>query len=318
MRTTALKRIDGIASIPRGTRHAAVALGNFDGVHVGHQRLLDLAVECARKEKTPSVVLTFEPHPVKVLAPSQCPPLLTTLEQKLKRLEDVGIDIAIVEPFTRELAALTPEDFFRRIMSAISPSSIIVGYDFTFGIHRTGTVDILEALGKKEGAEVIIVPAEFSGETLISSTVIRRMIADGRVAEASEFLGAPYRIEGEIVPGRGIGQSLAARTANLRPENEIVPADGVYASTLQIEGESKRYPSVTSIGNNPTFPDSHHSVETHVLDATCELLGKRVSLEFLDFMRETLTFSSAEELKAQIARDIAAAREYHLKAGGRA
>jgi riboflavin kinase/FMN adenylyltransferase len=313
---TALKRIDGTASFPHDARHAAIALGNFDGVHIGHQVLLRHIVDRARRGAVPSVALTFEPHPVKVLAPSQCPRLLMTLGQKLRRLGDCGVDLAVIEPFTRELAALTPENFFRRvIMHTMAPSAIVVGYDFTFGVHRTGTVEILEELGRKEGIEIVIVPAEFSGETLVSSTIIRRMVAEGRVSEAMTLLGAPYTIEGEIVPGRGIGQSLDARTANLRPVNEIIPADGVYVSAMWVEGENAPRPSVTSIGNNPTFPDSHHSIETHVLDDACAVLGKNVSLFFYDFMRETLTFASAEELKAQIARDIAAAREYHASHG---
>ena len=309
-----MRRIEGSHLFPKDAASTAVALGNFDGVHLGHQKLIGRIREYAEKSGGPSIVYTFEPHPVKILAPSQCPRLLNTLDQKLRYLGDYGVDMAVVEPFTHELAKLTPEDFFREIIiKRLRASSIVAGYDFTFGMHRKGTIETLEELGKECGIDVTIVPAEFIGETLISSTVIRKMVRKGRVDEVAKFLGRPYEIGGEVVPGRGLGVTLAARTANLKPLNEIMPGDGVYWTLTSVEGSKGPMPSVTSIGDNPTFPDAHYSVETHVLGEDVELLGKRITVHFLAFMRETLRFQTIEELKAQIARDISAAKEYHAR-----
>ena len=307
-----MRLINGSDSFPTDAMRPALALGNFDGVHLGHRELIRRIREDAERRDGVSVIYTFEPHPVKVLAPSQCPRQLNTLDQKLSLLEEHGVDIAVVEPFTAEFAKLTADEFFREIIAGrIGPSSIVTGYDFTFGLHREGTIETLEELGRANGTEVSIVPAEFSGETLISSTIIRKMVADGCVEEAAELLGRNYEIAGEVVPGRGLGRSLAARTANMRSLNEIVPSDGVYATYTRAEGSSRLMPSVTSIGDNPTFPDAHFSIETHIIDEDMELLGQTISIYFVSFMRETLKFATIEELKIQIGRDISAAREYH-------
>ncbi len=311
-----MKRIDGSDLLPRQRKGPAVALGNFDGVHLGHQRLIERIRKDASELGVPSAVYTFEPHPVKVLAPSQCPRLLTTLEQKLRHLERYGVETTIVEPFDREFAHLTAEEFFDRILlERLRPSSIVVGYDFTFGLHRGGTIETIEEFGRKNGIGVSIVPAVFMGETLISSTVIRKLILERQIVEADSFLGRPYEISGEVITGRGLGRSLGARTANIITENEIIPGDGVYATLTAVEGESLAMPSVTSIGDNPTFPDARYSIETHVLDGEVDLTGKRLSIHFLAFMRESIRFSTVEELKAQIARDIEEAKAHHSKRG---
>lgn len=307
-----MRRIEGSHLFPEDVESTSVALGNFDGVHIGHQKLIGRIRESAARSGGTSAVYTFEPHPVKILAPSQCPRLLNTLDQKLRHIEKYGVDIAVIEPFTHEFAKMTPEEFFREIIiGRLKAQSIVAGYDFTFGLHRQGTIETLEELGKESGIDVSIVPAEFMGETLISSSVIRKMVREGRVNEAAKFLGRPYEIEGEVVPGRGLGVTLEARTANLKPLNEIMPGDGVYWTLTSDGGAREPMPSVTSIGDNPTFPDAHYSVETHVLDRDVELMGESITIHFLAFMRETLRFSTVEELKAQIARDISAAKEYH-------
>jgi len=311
-----VRRVEGSKQFPGDVESTSVALGNFDGVHLGHQKLIGRIRENASRTGGLSAVYTFEPHPVKILAPSQCPRLLNTLDQKLRYLGRYGVDIAVVEPFSHELAKLTPEVFFRDIIvGRLKAHSIVAGYDFTFGLHRQGTIETLEELGRESGIDVSIVPAEFLGETLISSSLIRKIVREGRVDEAAKFLGRPYEIEGEVIPGRGLGVTLAARTANLKPFNEIMPGDGVYWTLTSVEGSEKAMPSVTSIGDNPTFPDGHYSVETHILERDVELLGKRITVHFLAFMRETLRFSTIEELKAQIARDISAAKEYHARRG---
>lgn len=309
-----MKRIDGSENFKSGNKRPAVALGNFDGVHLGHQELIRRARDAAHSHGGISAVYTFEPHPVRILAPSQCPRLLTTLEQKLSHLERYGVDIAVVEPFTPKFAKLTAEEFFEGIiMERLNPTSIIAGYDFTFGLHRGGTIETLEELGQRHGIDVSIVPARFLGETLISSTVIRKMLGDRDVEEAARLIGRSYEIAGEVIPGRGLGRTLEAHTANIRSLNEIVPGDGVYLTLTGFKGRDNLMPSVTSIGDNPTFPDARFSIETHILGAEMDLMGKTISINFLAFMRETLKFATIEELKVQIARDIEAAREYHSK-----
>lgn len=308
-----MKRLYGSHLFPKGVPSPAVALGNFDGVHLGHQKLINEILGEADAAHGTSVIYTFEPHPVSVLSPSQCPKLLNTLEQKLHHLEEFGVDIAVVEHFTHEFSRQEPETFFKNvIIDRIRPRTIVVGYDYTFGLHRHGTIENLEKLGKENDIRVIIVPAAFSRETLISSTVIRRMIVEGNIEQAARFLGRPYEIAGKVVPGRGIGNSLAARTANVISENEIMPADGVYVTQTSVE-DGKTFPSITNLGDNPTIPDSHFSIETHIIDEDLDILGKGVVIKFLARMREELRFASLDELKAQIGRDIDAARKYHKK-----
>ena len=311
-----MRIIEGSENFPEEAKGAALALGNFDGVHLGHKALIAKIEETKRTDRARSAVYTFEPHPVKILSPSQCPRLLTTLEQKLELLEDCGVDIAVVEPFTADLAKLTAERFFEEILlGRVAPRAIVAGYDFTFGLHREGTIETLEEMGRTCGVDVTIVPAVFAGETLVSSTVIRMMVAEGDIEGAAQLLGRNYSIAGKVVPGRGLGTSLSARTANIEPINEIIPNDGVYVTLAQVEGGADPMPSVTSIGDNPTFPDARFSIETHILDEEMELLGRKMTIHFIAFMRETLRFATIEELKAQIGRDVEGAREYHSKAG---
>jgi riboflavin kinase/FMN adenylyltransferase len=315
-----MKRIAGSHFFPKDSPRPAVALGNFDGVHLGHQELIrrtkDMANDCGGS----SVVYTFEPHPVSVLSPSQCPKLLNTLDQKLDHLEELDVDITVVEPFTHDFSRQEPEAFFRNIIiDRIHPCAIVVGYDYTFGLHRHGTIETLEMLGNENDIRVIIVPAAFSGETLISSTVIRRMVAEGNMEQAAALLGRPYEIVGKVMPGRGVGRTLAAKTANIVSENEIAPKDGIYVTLTSIyesapkKHEQRLFPSITSIGTSPTFTDFCYSIETHVIDNNLDLVGTRIAISFLTRMREQIRFSTTDELKAQIGRDISAAREYHKK-----
>ncbi len=303
-------------------RATVVAIGIFDGVHLGHQELMRRASEEAGRLSAKSVVYTFEPHPVKILSPEQCPLLITTREQKLAQMENQGIDAVIVEPFTQQLSRQSPQEFMSSIvMERLGARAVTIGYDFTFGLHRQGTIETFEELGTVHGVEVVVVPAVFADETLISSTVIRQMISAGEVQRASMLLGRPYEATGSVIPGRGFGMTLAARTANLRLESEIVPKDGVYITRTLVHPDgydragAEAYPSVTSVGDNPTFADNPHSVETHLIDEEVEIKGRRLSIEFISHMHDQVRFTSVDELRSQIHRDIDAAREFHGRAG---
>lgn len=298
-----------------------VAIGIFDGVHLGHQELMRRARMEARRRGCASVVYTFEPHPVRVLSPDQCPKLLTTREQKLAQLAKLGIDAIVVEPFTRDFASQGPGKFFDEILlTRLRASCVVIGYDFTFGMHRQGTIETFEEMGRGCGMSSIVVPAVFADETLISSTVIRSMISAGEVRMARSLLGRPYEALGEVVPGRGFGSTLAARTANLRLASELSPGDGVYITRTLVHHEGygratpALYESVTSIGSNPTFAELPHSFETHLIDVDADVLGKTVSIEFLERIRDQEKFISVEDLRNQIHRDIDAARNYHKRA----
>ncbi|OGQ22031.1 MAG: riboflavin biosynthesis protein RibF [Deltaproteobacteria bacterium RIFCSPLOWO2_02_FULL_44_10] len=308
-----IRRIFGSAAFPQEILSPIVALGNFDGVHRAHVKLLEQVHTWAKHYRGTTVVYTFDPHPVKMLSPESCPPLLQTQEQKLLALEKQGIEICVLEPFTTEFSQKTPEYFLEEILHRrLRAKCIVVGYDFTFGMRRAGNIPLLEKFCREHQIDIHIVPAQFQKETLMSSTHIRKLLLSGDIARANSLLGYPYQLWGEVVRGRGLGESLGAHTANLELENELIPADGVYLTRTEIlEESSKIFPSITSIGNNPTFPGSERTVETHFLDQVIEVQGKRLSVHFLEWMREQIAFETPDALKHQIAADLHAARKRH-------
>lgn len=307
----AVKKIYGSHQFPKNFNPTAVALGVFDGVHLGHQELFKRARAAAKKINGVAVVYTFEPHPVRALSPSECPPLITTLAQKIDLIEKTGVDAVVIEKFTHELAQMEPADFFSKILlKNLHAKVVVAGHDFTFGRHRQGTMEILETLCAKQNLEAIAVPAVFADETLISSTIIRQMILHGNVGHAQKLLGRPYSIDGKVVAGKGLGGNLGAHTANIKTDNEIIPSNGVYISRTILEN-GKIYPSVTSIGDNPTFKDAKFSIETHLLNESCDLSGQEITIEFLSFMRGQIRFESEEKLREQIKKDIETARKFH-------
>jgi riboflavin kinase/FMN adenylyltransferase len=225
-----------------------------------------------------------------------------------------------VEPFTHELAQMTPEEFFTKIIvERMGAKSIVVGYDFTFGLHRQGTVKTLEHLCKNRGIGLVVVEPQFLDDTLISSTNIRKFVAAGDVGAAAKLLGRPYLIRGTIISGRGIGGKLHAHTANIETKNEIIPQNGVYITRTNI-WENKEadppnfasYDSITSIGDNPTFPEAGFSIETHLIAANVDVLEMTADILFIKHMRAQLAFDSTKLLAKQIQKDIDAARRYHL------
>lgn len=293
-------------------RPVILTLGNFDGVHRGHQHIFKMVRERAKQSGGISVVYTFDPHPVKKLSPDSPFTLLQTTEQKLQTIARHGLDHTIVEPFTVEFAHRHAADFFKTIiLERIHPQHIYVGYDFTFGAHREGDVHMMMDLGLKAGIIVTIVPAQFDGETLLSSSVIRQRLRSGDVESATQLLGRPHELAGTIVAGRGLGRTLAFPTANLATINECIPADGIYATRFLYEHVNE--PAVTYIGTNPTLGATPLAIETHVLSPVQELLGKTVMLQFLKHLRGEMKFESPEALKAQIGRDCQEAMTYHAR-----
>lgn len=289
-----------------------LTLGNFDGVHRGHQHIFKIVNERAKQSRGVSVVYTFDPHPVKRLSPDSPFTLLQTTDQKLQTIARHGIDHTIVEPFTVDFAHMHATDFFNTIITKhIHPQHIYVGYDFTFGAHREGNVHMMMDLGLNAGIIVTIVPAQFDAETLLSSSAIRQRLRSGDVESASTLLGRPHALEGTIVAGRGIGRTLGFPTANLATINECVPANGIYATRFLWDRANE--PAVTYIGTNPTLGATPLAIETHVLSPAPELLGKTATLQFLQRIRGEMKFESPDALKTQIAQDCQEAINYHAR-----
>jgi len=283
---------------------AAVAIGNFDGVHTGHRALIARARELAAQDGLAAVALTFDPHPAAVLSPHGAPPRVCSLVRRLELLAEGGLDATVVEPFTRELAALSPEAFVDDIvLGALRARAIVVGYDFTYGQGRAGTTDALRAHGARAGARVeIVAPVEVGGE-VASSTKIRAYLRAGDLPSAERLLGRPWDIDGTVVHGARRGRAIGVPTANLAPESDLALAPGIYA--VRLDG----LPAVASLGTNPTFVDQGGLVlEVHVLDWQGDLYGRRVRTTFVSRIRDEQKFDSVDALISLIERDIAHAR----------
>jgi riboflavin kinase/FMN adenylyltransferase len=290
-----------------------LTVGNFDGLHVGHQEILRIVTERARARDGEAAVYTFEPHPRKVLRPAQAPKLLTTLEQKLELMEAAGVDVAIVEPFDAEFARRSAEGFVREVIHArIGPREVYVGYDFRFGHDREGSMRTLTELGPHLGFAVTIVPEVTVGGRDVNSTRIRELLGEGRVEAARELLGRPYRVRGRVVEGDRRGRTLGFPTVNLAPENEVLPAQGVYAGRLRVlgGGSGEELPAVVNVGRRPTFKEAGEVLaEAHVIDWSGDLYGQRVELAFLHHLRDERRFPDVEALRRQIEADRDAARQ---------
>ena len=294
-----------------GGRGSVLAIGNYDGIHLGHQTILNEVAARAAKSGAVATALTFEPAPLKVLRPEAAPKRLSTNEQRLDWFRSMGVEAAVVMPFTVELSQLSPREFVERILvGQLSARAVLVGENFRFGHKQAGDTSLLRELGRQHGFEVIsIAPVEAHGE-VVSSTVIRREIADGQVTQAGRLLGRPFVLTGEIVSGTGTGRKFTFPTLNLRAEQELLPAPGVYITRVLLEGETKSRRAVSNIGVRPTFDGKALTVETHLLDFAGEVSARRMELRFWKRLRAEKKFSGPEELRAQIAKDIHSARRF--------
>jgi riboflavin kinase/FMN adenylyltransferase len=290
---------------------SALAIGNFDGIHLGHQAILRSTVERAQALQAVSTALTFDPSPRKVLRPESAPLRLSTNAQRMEWFNALGLEAAVVLPFTLELARLSPEEFVEQILVRdLHVKTVLVGENFHFGHKQAGNVKLLKELGAKFGFDVqIVCPVQYRGE-IVSSTIIRREVAEGDVSHAGRLLGRPFALTGEVVSGTGTGSKFTFPTLNLAAEQELLPARGVYITRTQLEGETSSHRSVTNIGMRPTFNGSSLSVETHLLDFQPPTTPKRIEVRFWKRLREEKKFSGPEELRAQIARDITAANRF--------
>jgi riboflavin kinase/FMN adenylyltransferase len=290
----------------------ALTIGNFDGVHLGHKRLIQRVLHFAREHHLMPALLTFDPHPTRVLAPDRAPRLLTTLEQRIKLIHAQGIEHIEVLPFTIETAKLTAEEFVKEIVAGrLSARAVVVGHNFRFGNKAAGNVAMLRELGHTYGFQTEEVDAVTWRGTTISSSVIRAEVQAGEVSRACRMLDRPYALEGDVVHGHGVGSKKTVPTLNLDTAAEVLPAVGVYITrTSDLTGPS-RWNSVTNVGYRPTFGLEHRlSIETFLLDALEGPSPRAIAVEFLKHIREERKFESIESLKEQILRDVGRAQAY--------
>ena len=301
--------IRDLDSLQEPLRNPVLTIGNFDGVHRGHLALFEKVKQRAKAVGGQSAVMTFEPHPTKVMNFGKGPPLITPVNQKLDLIKKAGIEVIFCLPFTRQFAAISAEDFVRKILvQKIGIKEIVVGYDYTFGHNREGNISFLKKRGAELGFVVHIVEPVHIDNKLVSSTSIRKLVQEGNLEEAKKYLGRDYQIQGTVVKGQSRGVKLLGfPTANLKLIDELFPKRGVYAVTVLIDG--KKYQGVTNIGHNPTFGSNALSLETHVLDFNKNILGKTIKVNFVQRLRDEKSFQSAEALSRQIAKDVEEARK---------
>ncbi|MBN1547103.1 MAG: bifunctional riboflavin kinase/FAD synthetase [Syntrophaceae bacterium] len=288
---------------------AYVTIGNFDGVHVGHRYIFNQIIDEARRVGSKAVVITFDPHPKMILHPDRRPfYLIATLEEKMALLAEIGIDGVFLIPFSLEYAQTTAQSFICDVLwERLRIKKVFIGHDYTFGRGKEGKKQLLEDFGRKLGFDVAVIDAVKVGETIISSTLIRNLILEGRVREAADFLGRPYNLKGHVVKGYRRGKDLGYPTANLTPEKVLVPRTGVYAAIVL--RRHTRHAAVLNIGYNPTFGNNELTIEIHLLNFTGEIYGETLQVYFVERLRDEVRFASPEELVRQIQRDVSQGQE---------
>ncbi len=308
----------GIHTLHRVLQKPVVVIGNFDGVHLGHQKIIDIAKNLSIQHQSSLVVYTFKPHPQIALRPEKKLKLLTTYEEKNKLLEGLGVDVLIEEPFSREFSTYTPERFFNDVLlSRLDASAIVVGYDFSFGKERTGHIETLESFCKGAQINLTVVPPFKKDEEVVSSTQVRKYLLGGNVTQAAQLLGRYFSYSSIVIKGDGRGRSIGIPTANFSLSSpstslneKLVLPFGVYATKTYFDG--KEYISVTNIGVRPTFTHTNDSppvlVETYLIDQSINLYGSSIEVKFLRHIRDEMKFDSITSLKERISQDIQEAR----------
>jgi riboflavin kinase/FMN adenylyltransferase len=300
-----------LAEIGPDARPSAVAVGNFDGVHTGHRRLFRRAVTKSLENAWRPSVLTFDPHPTRVLAPDRAPRLLNTNEQRWELMRDEGVQQVFVLPFDRDFATQAPDEFVRRVLvEGVGAAAVFVGENFRFGARQAGNVELLQQLGRELGFSVEVVPSIYVRGRMVSSTEVRRLIEAGNVSLACRLLERPYSVQGEIVSGHGIGSKQTVPTLNLRTSAEVLPADGVYITRTTDTEDGRSWQSITNIGMRPTFEGDRRTIETFLLSPFDGRTPERIRLAFLRRVREERKFESPDALKRQILRDVAIASRF--------
>lgn len=303
-----MKIIRGSQNLKDKIKNPVLALGNFDGVHIGHREIFRRVVERAEEIEGNSIVYTFEPHPLRIIAPGRTPLLLTTFRKKMELIAESGIDITVCANFTKRFADQHPRDFARETLAGkIGVKEVFVGYDYKFGKGREGTIDYLKKMGEEFGFKVTVIDAITVDGQIVSSTLVRDTIEDGDMEKANRLLGRWYSIEGKVVDGFKKGVMIGFPTANIDTSYDLLPHTGVYAARTIVDGEI--YDGIANAGFNPTFHRDRLSVEIHIFDFSRDIYGSEIEIIFIRRLREEIEFGSAEKLKAQIKKDIEVTRE---------
>lgn len=300
--------LSSICDLPAAcAQGVCVTIGNFDGVHMGHRALIRRTCQKALHYSLPCTVLTFWPHPLRVLAGKHAPPLLSSRAQRTRLLEQLGVQICLELPFDRTLAALKPEEFVQQVLVPLQTRYLVVGYDFSLGKGRAGTAEVLEQLGQHYGFEVEQLAPVILQDAVVSSTRIRDLIRQGEVWEARTLLGRFHSISGTVLHGHGRGEGLGFPTANLSPGDVLLPRPGVYATWVSVQGVP--HAAVTNVGYNPTFDGDKITVESFLLDTKVDLYEQEIKVSFVLHLRDEIRFPDVASLCARIAQDVALARQ---------
>jgi riboflavin kinase/FMN adenylyltransferase len=300
--------ITNLSKITTRFPNSVITLGNFDGIHLGHQELVRMVIRRAREINGQSMVVTFRPHPLKVLAPEKCPPLISIYEEKVQLFEKLGIDVLVKIPFSLHFAEMSPREFVKDILcDLLGAKDIFVGYNYKFGKGREGNTRTLRQMGEEYGFSVHEVEQISLDGEVISSTKIRQLLKAGEVEHAAKLLGRPYAITGIVIKGDSRGKTLGFPTANIASKHAIIPSNGVYA--VKLLAREKCLNGVVNIGLRPTFDTKSLAIEVHVFDFNEDLYGEEITLFFIRKLREEKKFETAEALIGQISKDIGTARE---------
>lgn len=298
-----MRRITGLDIYNKNFEGSIVTIGNFDGVHKGHVEIFRHLKEKSRRLDLPAVVVTFEPHPLKVLAPDMAPPMITTFDQKAALIAEVGIDCLAVASFTPAFAQMSADDFVRDILcDSLGMRHIVIGHDYAFGRGREGSYVTLEKMAAVRGFSLEDMNPIGERGIIFSSSLVRRAVLDGDMESASKILGRYHMISGSVIHGREIGQTLGFPTANISTSNELIPLDGVYAVMVLVDGQLVK--GACSIGLNPTFNGGIHAIEVFLLDFSGQIYGREIAVYFVQRLREVRKFSDASELMRAISHDV--------------
>ena len=302
-----MKIIYGFGNLPSFSQQTIVALGNFDGVHLGHQKILEFVNRKAVQLDLVSIVLTFSPHPENILGKKRIK-MIQTLEQRLEEIEKFVIDAALVVPFDTKFSSLTPQEFVQKIVvNLLRAKAVVVGGEFRFGKNRQGDIALFRKIAPRFGMHFFSLPQVTMNGKKVSSSLIRKYLQEGRIKEANTFLGRPYTLDGRVIKGKSRGKTIGFPTANIQTENEITPS-GVFITKVRVR--SKDRPSLTNIGCSPTFGQQETNIESYIINYNRNLYGEKIRILFLKKIREEMKFATSQELSRQIQNDISTAKAY--------
>jgi riboflavin kinase/FMN adenylyltransferase len=299
-----------LSEVPSDFGPCALTIGNFDGVHAGHRQILRRTVALARENGWKSAALTFEPHPLQVVAPDRAPKLMTSPSERCEFLRDEGIDEVLIMPFDEHVAQIPPDKFIRNIVtSKLGARAILVGQDFRFGHKQAGDTALLDQLGQELGFSTELIPAVTLRAQRVSSSLIRRLVEQGEVSRACRYLERPFHVDGAVVKGQGIGSKQTVPTLNLEPGPQLIPKTGVYVTQTRDRASAREWNSITNVGFRPTFDGQSLTIETFLL-APLDAPPENIRVQFLLRLRDERKFETAEALKTQILRDVKRAQTY--------